>query len=191
MPHSEICGSRDICSLPQLIAACHVFHRLLVPRHPPCALTCLTICSRPSTVSSRRLSSIALLPRLLFFHELVFCIVWDGSLPIPDVCSSDYSMCSFQGTFLIINSCSKQSNSLWLAHHRYSINILWHPVVSLCENNSSTGILQFCSGCFHNYQRGDNEIRTRDPLLARQVLSQLSYTPKNLAATCSPIPSPV
>ena len=25
---------------------------------------------------------------------------------------------------------------------------------------------------------GDNESRTRDPLLARQVLSQLSYTPK-------------
>ena len=41
-PHSEICGSRDICSYPQLIAAYHVFHRLLVPRHPPCALLCLT-----------------------------------------------------------------------------------------------------------------------------------------------------
>ena len=27
------------------------------------------------------------------------------------------------------------------------------------------------------YLSGDNEIRTRDPLLARQVLSQLSYTP--------------
>lgn len=26
---------------------------------------------------------------------------------------------------------------------------------------------------------GDNEIRTHDPLLARQVLSQLSYTPTN------------
>ena len=37
-PHSEICGSSDICSLPQLIAAYHVFHRLSVPRHPPCAL---------------------------------------------------------------------------------------------------------------------------------------------------------
>ena len=37
-PHSDICGSMDICSLPQLIAAYHVFHRLLVPRHPPCAL---------------------------------------------------------------------------------------------------------------------------------------------------------
>ena len=42
-PHSEICGSRDICSSPQLIAACHVFLRLLVPRHPPCALYSLTI----------------------------------------------------------------------------------------------------------------------------------------------------
>ena len=41
-PHSEICGSRDICSSPQLIAAYHVFLRLLVPRHPPCALSCLT-----------------------------------------------------------------------------------------------------------------------------------------------------
>ena len=33
---------------------------------------------------------------------------------------------------------------------------------------------------------GDNEIRTRDPLLARQVLSHLSYTP--LRAPVSPIP---
>ena len=37
-PHSEIFGSRDICSSPKLFAAYHVFHRLLVPRHPPCAL---------------------------------------------------------------------------------------------------------------------------------------------------------
>ena len=31
-PHSDICGSSDICSLPQLFAACHVFLRLPVPR---------------------------------------------------------------------------------------------------------------------------------------------------------------
>ena len=37
---------------------------------------------------------------------------------------------------------------------------------------------------------GDGEIRTLDPLLARQVLSQLSYAPLNPAATCSPMPSP-
>ena len=41
-PHSDICGSLDICSLPQLFAAYHVFLRLLVPRHPPCALSSLT-----------------------------------------------------------------------------------------------------------------------------------------------------
>ena len=41
-PHSEISGSKDICSSPKLIAAYHVFHRLLVPRHPPCALLRLT-----------------------------------------------------------------------------------------------------------------------------------------------------
>ena len=41
-PHSDICGSMDICSSPQLFAAYHVFHRLLVPRHPPCALYSLT-----------------------------------------------------------------------------------------------------------------------------------------------------
>src|SRR5678815_1832114 len=42
-PHSDICGSQDECSLPQLFAACHVLHRLEVPRHPPCALSSLTI----------------------------------------------------------------------------------------------------------------------------------------------------
>ena len=38
-PHSDICGSSDICSSPKLIAAYHVFLRPLVPRHPPCALS--------------------------------------------------------------------------------------------------------------------------------------------------------
>ena len=37
--HSDICGSASMCLSPQLIAACHVLHRLSVPRHPPCALT--------------------------------------------------------------------------------------------------------------------------------------------------------
>ena len=44
-PHSDICGSMDICSSPQLFAAYHVFRRLLVPRHPPCALLCINNCA--------------------------------------------------------------------------------------------------------------------------------------------------
>ena len=38
-PHSEICGSKVAHTLPQLIAACHVLHRLCMPRHPRIALT--------------------------------------------------------------------------------------------------------------------------------------------------------
>ena len=41
-PHSDIHGSLVICTSPWLFAAYHVFHRLLVPRHPPCALISLT-----------------------------------------------------------------------------------------------------------------------------------------------------
>src|SRR5215813_9919457 len=38
LPHSEIPGSTIARPSPQLIAACHVLHRLSVPRHPPDAL---------------------------------------------------------------------------------------------------------------------------------------------------------
>ena len=42
-PYSEIPGSKPACGSPRLIAACHVLHRLLAPRHPPYALSSLTI----------------------------------------------------------------------------------------------------------------------------------------------------
>ena len=41
-PHSEIPGSKLVCSSPRLIAADHVFHRLSAPRHPPYTLSSLT-----------------------------------------------------------------------------------------------------------------------------------------------------
>ena len=52
-PHSDICGSRIICISPQLFAAYHVFLRLLVPRHPPCALIRLTFCSSALAIIHR------------------------------------------------------------------------------------------------------------------------------------------
>ena len=42
--HSDICGSMSVCDSPQLFAAYHVFRRLLMPRHSPCALLSLTLC---------------------------------------------------------------------------------------------------------------------------------------------------
>ena len=64
---------------------------------------------------------------------------------------------------------------LRLLHHGHSTNVLLfvHHLIEeqvLHELLSKHRPLVLCF-------RGDNEIRTRDPLLARQVLSQLSYTP--------------
>jgi hypothetical protein len=39
LSHSEIAGSKLAHSSPTLIAACHVLHRLYMPRHSPDALT--------------------------------------------------------------------------------------------------------------------------------------------------------
>ena len=58
-PHSEISGSMLICSSPKLIAAYHVLHRLLMPRHSPCALFSLTFVETmrqiPSSIHSFKL----------------------------------------------------------------------------------------------------------------------------------------
>ena len=132
-PHSDTPGSMDICSSPGLFAAYHVFLRLLVPRHPPCALSSLTsLCSVYSVTPA----------------GCVFCLFSDVLTRSFDLISDRFNM-------------------------RFSRYVL---VLS----------------CFHQCKHsGDKGIRTPDPLLARQVLSQLSYIPKrNPAATYSPMPSP-
>ena len=59
-PHSEIPGSKPACGSPRLIAACHVLHRLLLPRHPPCALSSLTTKFTQHTQERFPLSAISL-----------------------------------------------------------------------------------------------------------------------------------
>ena len=101
-PHSEICGSKLMCSSPQLIAACHVLLRLLMPRHSPCALLRLTSSSFPSLidfmnshkVSSLRDSSSQIKSKLLICFLKPFC-----------------SFCS------VHNSCSE----IFLFHGRYLV----------------------------------------------------------------------
>ena len=115
--HSEICGSTVICTLPQLIAACRVLHRLISPRHPPYALTILTYVRHTLTFLAFSFEIFLRYVRKLF---LVKCFSF--------VC---FLLYSFQ----------------------------------------RTGFLIFIRN------GGDEENRTPDPLLARQVLSQLSYTP--------------
>ena len=42
-PIRESAGQRPFSASPRLIAAVHALHRLLMPRHPPCALLILTV----------------------------------------------------------------------------------------------------------------------------------------------------
>ena len=96
-PHSDICGSRLICSSPQLFAACHVLLRRHVPRHPPYALCSLIFLSRlliltylQNSLTSTRpnlfaipafrlalLSYVSVLTNLAFFF--VFCLSYFAS----------------------------------------------------------------------------------------------------------------
>ena len=93
-PHSEISGSKDICSSPKLFAAYHVFHRLLVPRHPPCALSSLTNFYHSHSVVSVGLgffvfTKFGSLLNLVFSRmSCIFCV--------KDIVS--ISVCNFQGT---------------------------------------------------------------------------------------------
>ena len=116
-PHSDICGSMDICSSPQLFAAYHVFLRLLVPRHPPCALISLTITLLHSvaTVGRSELFSVCnlrylclLLNDFSFFLRIFRC----ASDVLKLACSFlykhlflDISVCSFQCTIFILVDC--------------------------------------------------------------------------------------
>ena len=72
LPHSEIPGSTPACGSPGLIAACHVLHRLPAPRHPPCALSSLTL----QSYSQRMLS---------FLPQLSLRDVKDPAARAPDV----------------------------------------------------------------------------------------------------------
>ena len=95
-PHSEIPGSKLICSSPRLIAAYHVLHRLLMPRHSPCALLHLTSKCIQDTVGSQNyvqthkrlfLAKIVfypyLYPLLLPSHNCIihFCVQFSRCIP--------------------------------------------------------------------------------------------------------------
>ena len=59
-----------ICSSPQLIAACRVLLRLLMPRHSPCALIRLNFPKQPVKVVCRSFRSM-LFSELLEFHKQI------------------------------------------------------------------------------------------------------------------------
>ena len=99
-------------------------------------------------------------------------------------------MCSFQGT-----NDNSSFPHLWIRTHSVLItDILRISFLEKKHRRSQINLHRrffFSTKAALKLSNGDKEIRTPDPLLARQVLSQLSYTPMNLASTYSPIPLPV
>ena len=78
-----------VCGSPRLIAACHVLHRLLLPRHPPCALSSLTIkftqYTGQSAISIRlNLFSLLLIAYCLLPEELFVLCPLTNSAPRGD-----------------------------------------------------------------------------------------------------------
>ena len=61
--------------------------------------------------------------------------------------------------------------------HGYSSNILTVPQIQAYACKHATPSFAVRLRLYASLSNGDGEIRTLDPLLARQVLSQLSYTP--------------
>ena len=99
-----------MCSSPRLIAACHVLHRLLMPRHSPCALISLTFVgansiSLASVFDESSLISLRLLflanPLALGFARMrVDSIYLLGSLRIMQ--ASVWFHCSFCYPLIVI-----------------------------------------------------------------------------------------
>ena len=58
LPHSGILGLTFALNYPRLIAEFYALHRLLVPRHPPCALCSLTHLSTLLNAGSGRVAAI-------------------------------------------------------------------------------------------------------------------------------------
>ena len=109
-PHSDIHGSLVICTSPWLFAAYHVFRRLLVPRHPPCALLCLT--SRCIA-----LQHFVLLKKAFLSFYWIFGLLILGCLDIESWFSSTFfhqnlSVWNFQGAILTVLPVIRKLNLL-------------------------------------------------------------------------------
>ena len=108
-PHSEICGSKLMCSSPQLIAACHVLHRLLMPRHSPCALSSLTyglLLTSSQNYASNLRSSVEIVIVTLYFKVPQFLFRYLPLCCLAFICYHfiQFSRCKKEGTLESIPS---------------------------------------------------------------------------------------
>ena len=152
-----------IYSSPWLFAVNRVLHRLLMPRHSPYALCNLNL-----------LFSFAWYSQYLF-TDLVACYFYH-----PLVAKLQFFLPFFGKTNLI--KFLLLSQYLFVCFIRFSM-IICSTKLSLCwsvwmdSNHRPRAYQARALTTWATDRGGDDGIRTHDPLLAGQVLSQLSYTP--------------
>ncbi len=97
-PHSEISGSKHVNNSPKLIAVFHVLLRLPMPRHPPSALSSLTINPDYFTLSYCRQIDLRHLSICYIQKKLCYSIIKDlknAAICCPQYAAS-YSTCCGQ-----------------------------------------------------------------------------------------------
>ncbi len=148
LPHSEIPGSTIARISPGLFAACHVLHRLSVPRHPPDALD-----SRLSATPNGKNHGC---DKLSFQKTLRTGSLGAALWGRPRFPASVTQLASSQ---LSINNHHRRSNDPPATKlFRCRVGLRFSPAPALGRG-------------------GGERDRTDDLLLAKQALSQLSYTP--------------
>ena len=148
-PHSEISGSTVICTSPKLIAACHVLHRLLMPRHSPCALLRLTLLSCEQESKQRKLSWTTTLRQCLLLPLLSYSPLYKERSRSG---SQAFELCRLR----VLRNC------IVLPFSKSSTKIIF--VSSLLPCSSSLGYFVQFSRCVSSFFR--NQIQTLNPLNA-------------------------
>ena len=154
LPHSDIPGSKVVRHLPGAYRSLHVLHRLLAPRHPPCALCNLTF----SKFQSRRKSHLP----LFNFQRAVRTLPCNLSRTRPRSGATRFRMYGGDRTSSFPVGLLPPAN-LEQRHKAFAppIHGLIHPD--------------------RPHPNGGDRTRTDNPQLAKLVLCQLSYAPIKLS----------
>jgi hypothetical protein len=162
LPHSEIHGSKCARNSPRLIAACHVLHRLSVPRHPPDALETLDPAATSRSGPKPQGKTIPTGQDRVRLLKTGAQLTLENAKPAP--------------------APSQKQRERPAARPRPKARQapLTCPIYDDKDQNAKIKIhkpIKDPHGPPTARCGGGDRTRTDDPLLAKQALSQLSYTP--------------
>ena len=167
-PHSDILGSTSARDSPGLNAACHVLHRLLAPRHPPRAL-----CSLTSTQHLTRRSVSGVVDRVLQLSRRSDLSIFFTAVIYPVVKVHRRS-----GSRPALSRSPSESAGLWAQQSERTDQGRSWARTSLRASGQVFDLKVGIPSCSRQAKGGgDEETRTPDPLLAKEMLCQLSYVP--------------